>query len=162
MGQWQATLDVNLTGAFAMAREVLPAMKARGSGRIVNVISGLAHRAQPGLGAYCASKAALLHLTRVIDAEARDAGVRAFAFEPGLVMTQMNRSLLSLEPAGVCASVIAMLNRLQADPGFVDAEEPAQPIRLAATGQADDLAGEACSIYDPGVRAPVRGTAPKR
>jgi NAD(P)-dependent dehydrogenase (short-subunit alcohol dehydrogenase family) len=160
--EWRATLDVNLTGAFAMSRAVLPAMKARGSGRIVNVISGLAHRPQPGLGAYCASKAGLLHLTRVIDAETRGSGVRAFAVEPGLVRTEMSESLLSLEPSGVRASVIGMLNQLEADPGFVEAEESAQFIRLVATGQADDLAGEACSIYDPSVRSRLPATASDR
>ena len=160
--EWQATLDVNLTGAFTMSRAVLPAMKARGSGRIVNVISGLAHRPQPGLGAYCASKAGLLQLTRVIDAETKDSGVRAFAIEPGLVRTDMTESLQSLEPSGVRASVIGMLNQLEADPGFVQPDESAQLIRLVATGQADDLAGEACSIYNPSLRSRLSPTPSDR
>lgn len=149
---WRATLDVNVTGPFLLARTVLPGMKARGAGRIVNVISGLAHRPQPGLAAYCASKAALLHLTRVIDAETRDAGVRAFAVEPGLVRTEMTRSLLAMDPSGVRGAVIDMLERLDTDPGFVEPEESARLIRLVATGRADDLAGDACSIYDPRIR----------
>jgi short chain dehydrogenase len=126
--EWRATLDVNLTGAFAMSQAVLPAMKARGSGRIVNVISGLAHRPQPGLG-------------RLLREQGRAA---------------------SPEPSGVRASVIGMLNQLEADPGFVEAEESAQFIRLVATGQADDLAGEACSIYDPSVRSRLSATASGR
>jgi 3-oxoacyl-[acyl-carrier protein] reductase len=153
---WRATLDVNLTGAFAMARAVLPGMKARGSGRIVNLISGLAYRPQPGLAAYCASKAALLHLTRVIDAESRDTGVRAFAVAPGLVRTEMSEELLAMEPTGVRGSVVDMLNRLAADSGYVRPEESARLIHLVATGGADELAGEAASIYDPEVRARVR------
>ncbi len=119
---WQATLDVNLTAAFATCRVVLPGLKARGTGRIVNVISGLAHRPQPGLAAYCASKAALLRLTRVIDAETQDTGVRAFAIEPGLVSTDMSQSLLTMEPSGVRASVIDMLNRLKPIPASSNRE----------------------------------------
>jgi len=150
---WQMVLDVNLTGALAMCRATIPAMCEQGWGRIVNVTSGLARRVQPGLGAYSVSKAALLHLSRVMDAENRERGVRVFAIEPGVVRTDMNAFLRSQEPTGVRASVIQMLDRMEADPGFVEPEESAALIRLAATGQADDLAGEAASIYDPAIRA---------
>lgn len=149
----EATFATNLTGAFAMCSAVLPTMRRRGKGRIVNVISGLAHRVQPGLGAYSASKAALLHLSRVLDVENRPHGVRVFAIEPGVVETEMNKSLMSLDNSGVEGSIRRMLEDLERDPGFVTAEESAELIRLAATGHADDLAGDACSIYDPGVRA---------
>ena len=90
----------------------------------------------------------------------RQLGGPTFAVEPGLVRTEMSESLLSLEPSGVRASVVGMLNRLEADPGFVEPEESAQFIRLVATGHADDLAGEASSIYDPGVRSRVRVPPP--
>jgi 3-oxoacyl-[acyl-carrier protein] reductase len=151
----QQTLEINVTGAFAMCRAVLPGMRERNSGRIVNVISGLAHRVQPGLGAYSASKAALLHLSRVMDAENRVENVRVFAVEPGVVRTDMNDSLLAMRPTGVGAAVLDMLHNLERDPGFVEPEESAALIELAVTGQADDLAGEACSIYDRGSRSRV-------
>jgi hypothetical protein len=64
--------------------------------------------------------------------------------------------------ASVRASVIGMLSGLEADPGFVEAEEPANLIRMAATGRADDLADEACSIYDPVMHARVSATAKPR
>lgn len=150
---WQRVLDINLTGALAMCRVTMPAMHERGWGRIVNVTSGLARRAQPGLGAYSVSKAALLHLSRIMDAENRERGVRVFAIEPGVVQTDMNAFLRSHEPIGVRASVVQMLNRMATDPGVVEPEEAAALIRLAATGRADDLAGDAASIYDEAVRA---------
>jgi hypothetical protein len=89
-----------------------------------------------------------------IVAEAED-GVRVFAIEPGVVRTEMNESLLSRERTGAGASVIQMLERMEADPGFVEAEKSGELVRLAATGRADDLAGKACSIYDPDVRVRV-------
>lgn len=152
LDEWRTALDVNVTGALAMCQAVLPDMTAHGSGRIVNVISGLAHRPQPGLAAYCTSKAALLQLTRVLDAETRAAGVRAFALEPGLVRTGMSDSLRALPRSGVGTSVQQMLDRLETNQGFVEPEESARLICLAATGRADDLAGDAHSIYDPGIR----------
>jgi NAD(P)-dependent dehydrogenase (short-subunit alcohol dehydrogenase family) len=106
-----------------------------------------------GLGAYSASEAALLQLSRVMDAENRDRGVRVFPIEPGVVHTDMNRSLLAMEEPGVRASLLHVLRAIAVDPGFVEAEESARLIRLAATGRADDLAGEAQSIYDPAIRA---------
>jgi NAD(P)-dependent dehydrogenase (short-subunit alcohol dehydrogenase family) len=156
---FRQTLDVNVSGALAMCRASLVGMRRRGAGRIVNVISGLAHRVQPGLGAYSASKAALLHLSRVMDAENRNLGVRVFAIEPGVVRTAMNESLLGLSPTGIHASVIQMLESIERDPGFVEPEESAALIRMAATGRADDLAGDACSVYDPAVRARVSAGA---
>jgi NAD(P)-dependent dehydrogenase (short-subunit alcohol dehydrogenase family) len=130
-------------------------MRQRGVGRIVNLSSGLAHRVQPGLGAYSATKAALAHLSNAMDAENRAHGVRIFCIEPGVVRTEMNEVLLSQQPSGVRASVIDMLQRMQADPGYVDVAQSAQLVRLAATGQADDLAGQDCSIYEPAVRSRI-------
>jgi len=153
---WRSTIDINLNGVFLMCRAVLPGMRDRGSGRIVNVSSGLGRRAQAGIGPYCASKAAVMHLSRVMDAEARGYGVRVFAIEPGVVRTDMNAFLTSQGTDGVRGAVAQMLRDMERDPGAVPVEESARLISLAATGQADDLAGEPCSIYDPAVRARVR------
>ncbi len=150
---WRTVVDINLNGVFLMCRAVLPTMRERGSGRIVNVSSGLARRAQPGVGPYSATKAAVTHLSRVMDAEGKDHGVRVFAIEPGVVRTDMNEFLTSQGTEGVRGSVVQMLRDMERDPGFVPVEESARLIGLAATGRADDLAGEPCSIYDPAVRA---------
>jgi NAD(P)-dependent dehydrogenase (short-subunit alcohol dehydrogenase family) len=61
----------------------------------------------------------------------------------------------SLEPTGVGAGVIQMLADIERGPGLVKEADSARLIRLAATGQADDLAGTAFSIYDPGIRARI-------
>lgn len=157
--EWRRVIEINLNGAFAMCRAVVPAMRERGSGRIVNLISGLAHRVQVGLGAYSVSKAGLLHLSRVMDAEERERGVRVFAIEPGLVDSEMSRELRARRDTRAQQAVVRMLQNLEEDPGFVEPEEPAQLIRLVASGRADDLAGEDHSIYDPSVRARVSAAA---
>jgi NAD(P)-dependent dehydrogenase (short-subunit alcohol dehydrogenase family) len=140
-----------------MCRAALPAMRERGWGRIVNLTSGLARRVQPGLGPYSTTKAAVLKMTQVMDAENKERGMRAFAIEPGLVRTEMSEQLRASAGDGVQASVRRMLEDMEHDPGLVAPEESAELIRLVATGEADELGGEPCSIYDPAVRARLSG-----
>src|SRR5262249_45143226 len=63
--EWWRCLEVNLRGPLLACRAALPAMIARGQGRIVNVASGAGTRAIPYLGAYVTSKTALIRLTEV-------------------------------------------------------------------------------------------------
>lgn len=84
--QWRQTLDVNLTGAWLMARAVLPHMLRTG-GVVLNVASQLGHVAASGRGAYGVSKAGLLALTRAIAVDYADRGIRALSLSPGAVLT---------------------------------------------------------------------------
>lgn len=92
---WWRVFEVNVLGAFLLARAVLPGMCARGSGRIVNVGSNAAFfRLETDWdaridSAYQASKAALVRLTEALAAEARGHGVSVFAISPGMVKTSM-------------------------------------------------------------------------
>ncbi len=88
---WDAVLAVNLTAPFVFARCVVPSMRARGRGRIVNVSSISATLASPGLAAYGASKAGLLALTRALALEVKGDGVIVTALCPGSVDTEMLR-----------------------------------------------------------------------
>jgi NAD(P)-dependent dehydrogenase (short-subunit alcohol dehydrogenase family) len=89
----RATLDalmaVNLTGAFLAAQQALPDMLAAGWGRIVNVASTAALKGYPYVTAYCASKHALLGLTRALAAETAAKGVTVNAVCPGFVDTDI-------------------------------------------------------------------------
>ena len=87
--RWRASLEVNLTGPFLCARAVLPGMKARRRGRIVNVASISATLGTPEASAYNASKWGVLGLTRCLAEELRPFGVQALAVSPGSTDTQM-------------------------------------------------------------------------
>ena len=87
VGDWQSTLDVNLTGAWRMASAVLPAMTQARRGVILNMSSQLGQVGARGRGAYGVSKAALLALTRAIAVDYADQGVRAISLSPGAVLT---------------------------------------------------------------------------
>ncbi len=81
----------NVTGPLHLAQLVLPQMKARRDGVIINVTSDAGVEAYPGWGGYGASKAALEHLSRVLAAELQDTGVRVYVVDPGEMNTQMHR-----------------------------------------------------------------------
>ena len=86
---WRAQLEVNLTGAFLCARAVIPGMKARQRGRIVNVASIAGTIGSERACAYNASKWGLIGLTKCLAEELRPHGVQCMAVSPGGVDTEM-------------------------------------------------------------------------
>jgi 3-oxoacyl-[acyl-carrier protein] reductase len=87
---WDRCFAVNVGGVFKMCRAVVPAMKAQRSGRIVNAASFAAIVPSVGAGAYAASKAAVVQLTRTLAGELGPWGVTANAYAPGMIPTAMN------------------------------------------------------------------------
>ena len=85
---WDLQLNVNLRGAFLVTRFALPLLK-EARGIVVNISSIAGTMAAPGLAAYGAAKAGLISLTRSLNAEHADDGIRATAICPGFVDTPM-------------------------------------------------------------------------
>lgn len=81
------TIDVNLTGTALLIRTLLPAMKQRGRGWIVPILSVAARRGFPGWSAYCASKWGLAGLIAALREELSGSGVRITALYPGATDT---------------------------------------------------------------------------
>lgn len=81
-------MEVNVVGALRMAQAVLPGMRARRRGVIVNVSSPAGVAAMPFFGAYCASKAALESLTSALRMEVADFGVSIVLVRPGAIATE--------------------------------------------------------------------------
>jgi short-subunit dehydrogenase len=86
---WQQVINLNLTSAFVCTMEILPGMRSRGSGTIINVASIAAKQAFAGWGAYCVSKAGLLALSQTLAQEERVHGIRVTAICPGSVNTEI-------------------------------------------------------------------------
>ncbi len=84
---WQKVLDVDLTGCFNMIRVILPGMKQRRAGSIINIASVAAWTANSS-APYNAAKAGVLALTRTVAAEAGPDGVRCNAIAPGMILTK--------------------------------------------------------------------------
>jgi 3-oxoacyl-[acyl-carrier protein] reductase len=101
--EWSVVIETDLNAAFRMTRRALvPMMRARG-GRIVNVSSVVALRANPGQSNYAAAKAGLIALTRTAAVEVARRGVTVNAVAPGWIDTDMtaevSRDLLAAVPA---------------------------------------------------------------
>jgi NAD(P)-dependent dehydrogenase (short-subunit alcohol dehydrogenase family) len=89
--------DVNAGTALWLTQAVAPYMKERGSGAIVHVAARPGLEPTAGMAAYGVSKAALVHLTRLLDLELRPLGIRVNAVAPQLLDTAKNRPYLSAE-----------------------------------------------------------------
>ena len=86
---WDRVMNVNLKGAFLCTREVLPMMRARGGGYVVNIASLAGKKGMAGGAAYCASKFGMVGFTESLLAEEKKNGIRATAICPGYVATPM-------------------------------------------------------------------------
>lgn len=95
--EWAYNIHVNLVGVYHMMRNTLPLMVEQRYGRIVNVTSGAARSPMAGMSAYCAAKAGLDMLTRNAALELKNSGVTVNALDPGLVETEMQADLRSLD-----------------------------------------------------------------
>jgi NAD(P)-dependent dehydrogenase (short-subunit alcohol dehydrogenase family) len=91
LAAWNATLAVNLSGPFLMSQAVGRHMLTVGKGKIINIASQAGTVALQGHAAYCASKAGLLGLTRVMACEWAGRGVTVNAISPTVVLTELGR-----------------------------------------------------------------------
>jgi short-subunit dehydrogenase len=81
-------LDINVISIVAMTQAVLPAMRAQGSGRIVNISSGTTRMVMPGVGAYAATKAAVNMLTAIARQELASDGIAVSLVVPFITATE--------------------------------------------------------------------------
>ena len=121
---WWRVFDVNVRGTFLCSRAVLPGMRARGHGRIVNVSSNAAFFSLDDgpeeriSAAYMASKAAVIRFTEVLAAETRADGISVFAISPGTVKSEMTAGIFEAEwndpalwsPPELTADLVAFLD----------------------------------------------------
>lgn len=91
--QWMAVVASHIWGAYLCIRAVVPAMVSRGGGRVVNLASGMGTRGQPDYSAYSVGKAGQMRLTESLAESLKGTGVHAFNLAPGLVETEMTRSM---------------------------------------------------------------------
>lgn len=136
--QWEPVLRVNLTGPFNLCRVVLPGMRERRYGRIVNISSMNGMRGQPGQANYSAAKAGLIGMTRTLALETASLGITANCVAPGFIATDMTRAIREDIRAGELAKVPA---GRAGKP-----EEIGDLVRYLCSDQAAFITGETISI----------------
>ncbi len=89
LSDWQQVINLNITSVFQCTMAVLPGMRDRSTGTIINVVSIAARQAFSNWGAYCVSKAGLLAFSQTLAQEERAHGIRVTAISPGAVNTEL-------------------------------------------------------------------------
>ncbi|MGI5196320.1 oxidoreductase [Streptomyces sp. CA-288835] len=136
VAQAQAVFDTNVFGVMRMVNEVLPHMRARGRGRIINISSVLGFLPQPYMAAYAASKHAIEGYTESLDHEVRDHGVRSLLVQPAYTRTGFEANSAKPDtPLQVYAKQRQAVDRVMADAvrGGDDPAVVAKAIVSAAT-----------------------------
>jgi NAD(P)-dependent dehydrogenase (short-subunit alcohol dehydrogenase family) len=93
--EWQAVLQVNLSGPFFMTKAVLDTMIAQGFGRIVNISSVVGESGNFGQANYAAAKAGLIGLTKTVALEVAKSHITVNAVAPGFIETEMTKAMPS-------------------------------------------------------------------
>lgn len=141
---WWATMAVNLGAAMRLSRAVLPSMRERRRGRIVNIASRAGLAAIEANSAYTVSKTALIRLTEQIAVENAEAGLAAFAIDPGPVRTAMSDWILESDEGRRWLPGFAQ--RIEA--AAVPVERVVALVLALAGGRADALSGRVIGTAD--------------
>ncbi len=150
--QWNRTLAVNLTGVYLVSRFVLPEMRRRGGGAIVNVASLQGLVTEPNVAAYAASKGGVLALTRTMALDYASEGIRVNSVCPGTIDTPMLRETARIMSTGQPDTVLKQWSQKQPLGRLGTAEEVAELILFLASSRASFVTGSAY-VVDGGLGA---------
>jgi len=139
---WRTLIDVNVVGVYHGARAYLRHLRATGqAGCLINIGSGASTSAYAGWGPYCASKAAVDQLTRVLAQEESDTETRVFCLAPGVVETGMQEYIRGQDAADF--PMVDRFRQMHADGKLLDAGVAAEAVLDLAFGPAR-ADGEVC------------------
>ncbi len=127
----RAQFEANVFGLFALTRAVLPGMRTRGSGHVINITSVAGLVGFPGSGYYAASKHAVEGFTDALAAEGAPIGIHATCVEPGPFRTDWAGRSLRQTPVRIDAYAETAGVRLDSTRGY-SGTQPGDPVRAAA------------------------------
>jgi NAD(P)-dependent dehydrogenase (short-subunit alcohol dehydrogenase family) len=94
--QWDNVMNVNVKGPFFLCKQIAPIMKEQGGGSIINISSYMGVRVEESLGVYCISKAAVIHMTRVMAREWGKWNIRVNCITPAWVHSRLSDPFLQM------------------------------------------------------------------
>src|ERR1700728_1465519 len=152
---WWASQPLHQYAPLLTMSAVIPGMQQAGGGRIINIVSSAGTVPIPHLSAYAVGKCAAIRLTEIVDLEQRDSGIRAFALQPGTIVTAMARSTMaSPEAIRWIPDGVAMLKGRSPEDSAADLARCCAIVAALAAGRYDVLAGRYLDVdWDLDARA---------
>jgi NAD(P)-dependent dehydrogenase (short-subunit alcohol dehydrogenase family) len=146
---WWREIEINLRGPFLYTHAVLPLMRTRGAGRVINIASSAGLGTIPLASAYNVSKTALIRFNETLAQETASDGIRVFAIHPGTVQTPMNAYVHdSPEVAASAPQIQQWFQKLYAEHQDTPIEQAVELVLRLAAGDADVLSGWYLSVND--------------
>jgi len=139
---WLYAMKVNLFGVFLACRYVLPGMKKRRQGKIINISGAGAPAPYPRFSAYSSSKTGVLGLTQTLAEETREFNIQVNAVAPGISDTRMQDEILS---AGPLAGTAYQKAKEVKEKGGVDLSHVADLVVYLASEESDGMTGKLLS-----------------
>jgi len=137
---WDAHFNVNAKGVLLMCQAILPHMRSKKSGRIINIASLAGRQGVATQGHYAATKASVITLTRVLAQEVGMDGITVNAICPGIILTEMGKNNLGSEEATRHWESVAALKRLG------QPEDIIGPVRFFASNQSNFITGQSLNV----------------
>jgi 3-oxoacyl-[acyl-carrier protein] reductase len=151
---WVEAVQVNLFGTALMCRAVIPLMRAKGYGKIINLSGGGATAPLPRISAYAASKAAAVRLTETLAEELRDSQIDVNAIAPGPLNTRLLDEVLAAGPEKVGRDFYDRSLKQQ-NQGGVPLEKGAALTVFLASALSDGITGRLLSaVWDDWLNLP--------
>ena len=147
--EWVKTIEVNLYGSVLMCRHLIPHMKERGYGKIVQISGGGATNPLPRISAYAASKAAIIRFAETLAEEMREHRIDVNAVAPGALNTRLLDEVLEAGPAKVGKAFYERAVK-QKKEGGAPLDRGADLCVFLASEESDGISGKLLSaVWDP-------------
>jgi 3-hydroxybutyrate dehydrogenase len=148
--KWDAIIAINLSSSFHTMKAVIPHMKKRGYGRIVNIASAHGLVASPMKAAYVAAKHGVVGLTKVVALENAEADITCNAICPGWVLTPLVQKQIDAisknEGISIKDAEIKLLSEKQPSKKFVQVNQIGNMVKYLCSDEASTITGSSISI----------------
>ncbi len=151
--EWARAVEINLISPFRLLRTVLPGMRERNRGRIINISSGAAVNPMERTGAYSTTKAGLDMMTRQLGVELAGSGVVTISLYPGIVDTAMQTDIRRQPAHKVGQAVVSRFQNYYTSGQLLSPEVVGQVIAALAGEGGKSFHGQVINISDPAVQA---------